>query len=193
MGDYTKAPDRELIAACLDGDTQAWEALINRYRRLIHSIPYKYRLTQDDVSDVFQSVCLGLMEGLGRLRDEAKLSSWLITLTVRECWKLKQRRRRETNMDDPDDESAGWADIPADGPLPDEIIQRWQEQQLLRQGLKQLDERCQRLLRYLFYQKEEWSYEQIAQDLGMPLASIGPTRGRCLRKLRRALKNLGLT
>lgn len=193
MMNYTTAADAELIAACLQGDSRAWEALLNRYRRLIYSIPYKYHLSSDDAADVFQSVCVSLLEGLSALRDEAKLSSWLITTTMRECWKLKRRQRQETGLTSSTDEENGMVELAADGRLPDELIQTWQEQQLVRQGMEQLDARCRTLLTYLFYEKQEWSYEQIAQELGMPPSSIGPTRGRCLEKLKRVLKKLGLS
>ncbi|MBI3949175.1 MAG: sigma-70 family RNA polymerase sigma factor [Acidobacteria bacterium] len=192
MDNDMKAADAELIAACLQGESRAWEALLNRYRRLIYSIPAKYRLPPDDVADVFQSVCVALLQGLSTLRDETKLSSWLITTTTRECWKLKRRQRQDTDIAGSDEELDGMVDIAAEQPLPDEMIQTLQEQQLVRQGVEQLDERCKTLINYLFYDEEKWSYDQISQDLGMPPSSIGPTRGRCLEKLKRILKKLGL-
>ncbi len=193
MDDYTRAADAELIAACLRGEARAWEALLNRYRRLIYSIPYKYNLSPDDMADVFQSVCVALLEGLRTLRDETKLSSWIITTTVRECWKLKRRQRREVTAADQNEEATDLVERVADDSLPDEIIQTWQEQQLVRQGIEQLDERCKTLLTYLFYEKEQWSYDQISQALGIPPPSIGPTRGRCLDKLKRILKKSGFS
>lgn len=191
MADYTKAADRQLIAACLEGESHAWEELLKRYRRLIYSIPYKYHLSSDEAADVFQSVCVALLEGLSALRDETKLSSWLMTTTMRECWKVKRQQRREVT--DLDDGQSGMVEVAAEAQLPDEVIQTMQEQQLVRQGIEQLDERCRTLLTYLFYEKEEWSYEQISQKLGMPASSIGPTRGRCLSKLKQILKRLGLS
>jgi RNA polymerase sigma factor (sigma-70 family) len=191
MKDYAKAADAELIAACLEGEPQAWEALIERYQRLIYSIPYKYHLSPDDAADVFQFVCLSLLEKLDALRDETKLSSWLITTTMRECWKVKRQGQR--TVIDLDDEASGVSELPSDEPLPDEILQTLEEQHLLRQGLAMMDERCKTLLRYLFYEKEEWSYEQISHELGMPVPSIGPTRKRCLDKLKRILKKMGLS
>jgi RNA polymerase sigma factor (sigma-70 family) len=191
MTDYTKAADVQLIAACLAGESSAWETLISRYQRLIYSIPHKYRLTPDEAADVFQSVCLALVEKLGALRDETKLSSWLITTTMRECWKLKRRQRGDMISLDDEENEAG--DLPAPERLPDEIIQTLQEQQFVRQGLAMMDERCTALLTYLFYEKEDWSYERISLQLGMPVPSIGPTRDRCLKKLKQILKKLGLT
>ena len=79
--------DRELLSACLQGDAKAWEALIARYQRLIYSIPINMRLSPNDAADVFQSVCLKLLENLSTLRNQDKLSSWLTITTRRESWR----------------------------------------------------------------------------------------------------------
>ena len=86
--------DSQLIEGCLAGDNSAWEALISRYSRLIYSIPLKSRLSPDDAADIFQSVCLKLYEKLDTLRDHDRISSWLITTTTRECWRVAARNRR---------------------------------------------------------------------------------------------------
>ena len=78
---YKQYTDTELISMCLQGDSRAWEALILRYRRLIYSIPVRFSFGSADASDVFQSVCLKLIEHLHELKDETKLSAWLITTT----------------------------------------------------------------------------------------------------------------
>ncbi|MEN3334876.1 MAG: hypothetical protein V7641_4241, partial [Blastocatellia bacterium] len=80
--------DHALVAACLAGDSAAWEALVARYQRLVYSIPLKARLSADDAADIFQSVWLKLYEKLASLRDHEKLSSWLITTTTREVWRV---------------------------------------------------------------------------------------------------------
>jgi RNA polymerase sigma factor (sigma-70 family) len=193
MTDDTNAADAQLVAACLQGDSRAWEALLRRYRRLIYSIPRKYGLSPDDAADVFQSVCIALLEAMSGLRDETKISSWLITTTIRECWKVIRRQRQEVAISLSDDDEDPGIEIVSDGQPLDEVIQAWQEQQLIRQGVEQLDQRCKTLLTYLFYEKEAWSYQQISQDLRIPASSIGPTRGRCLDKLKRILKNLGFS
>src|SRR5690242_13595765 len=86
--DYAQRQDGALIAACLRGEHAAWDALIQRYQRLIYSIPLKSRLSTDDAADIFQSVCLKLFEKLSTLREHEKISSWLITTTTRECWRV---------------------------------------------------------------------------------------------------------
>src|SRR5215510_5741988 len=83
-----KLDDRALVRACLKGDTDAWEALILRYQRLIYSIPIRAGFSPVDAADIFQSVCVKLLEKLSTLRKQEKISSWLMTTTTRECWRL---------------------------------------------------------------------------------------------------------
>jgi RNA polymerase sigma factor (sigma-70 family) len=187
--DNARSSDRELIAACLNGDHQAWESLIVRYQRLIYSIPVKARLSPDDAADIFQSVCLKLLENLSTLRDHEKIASWLITTTTRECWRMFARQKRDNPSPAlEDDDSDPTAEIASAAPLADEQIQLIEQQQALRSGLESLPERCQRLLEMLFYQKDELSYAEIARRAAMPVSSIGPTRARCLDKLKKVLE-----
>ena len=187
---FAQREDKELIAACLEGDAEAWEALIVRYQRLIYSIPLKARLSADDAADVFQSVCLKLYEKLATLREHEKIIAWLITTTTRETWRLAARARREGQSAAPDaeDASEGISQIPAVGPLADEQRQTLQQQQIVREGVSALPERCRELITMLFYQKDELSYSDIAARMKMPVASVGPTRARCLEKLKKLLQ-----
>jgi len=187
--DLRPREDQELIAACLDGDQSAWAALITLYQRLIYSIPIRARLSADDAADIFQSVCLKLYEKLSTLRDSEKISSWLITTTTRESWRVSARNRREsvpggTEHDDWD----GLSEIPATAPLADEQRQALEQQQIVRQSVEALPERCRNLLTMLFYEKDELSYADIARRMKMPVPSVGPTRARCLEKLKKLLE-----
>jgi len=182
--------DQELIAACLGGDHRAWEALIGRYQRLVYSIPLKSRLSVDDAADIFQSVCLKLYEKLSTLRDSEKISSWLITTTTREVWRVSARNRRESVVagSENDDDQDGLNQIAATAPLADEQRQSLEEQQIVRQSVEALPERCRNLLTMLFYEKDELSYADIARRMKMPVPSVGATRARCLEKLKKLLE-----
>jgi RNA polymerase sigma factor (sigma-70 family) len=186
--DLAQREDRQLIAACLEGDQSAWEALIARYQRLIYSIPIRARLTADDAADVFQSVCLKLYEKLSTLRDSEKISSWLITTTARETWRVSARNRRESVPSGPEyDGKDAFDEIAADAPLADQQRQTLEQQQIVRQSVEALPERCRNLLIMLFYEKDELSYVDIARRMKMPVPSVGPTRARCLEKLKKLL------
>ena len=187
--DLADRDDRTLVAACLEGDHSAWEALIARYQRLIYSIPIKARLSQDDAADIFQSVCLKLYEKLTTIRDSEKISSWLITTTSRECWRLSGRNRRESIPGGgAEDDDSFLKEIPAAGPLADEQRETLEQQQQVRQAVEALPDRCRELITMLFYRKDELSYVDIAGRMKMPVPSVGPTRARCLEKLRKLLE-----
>jgi RNA polymerase sigma factor (sigma-70 family) len=187
---FTQQEDRQLIVACLEGDAEAWEALIVRYQRLIYSIPLKARLSTDDAADIFQAVCLKLYEKLSTLREHEKIVAWLITTTTRETWRLSSRQRREghSTASDSQDDGEGLDQIPATGPLADEQRQVLEQQQIVREGIAAMSERCRELISMLFYQKDDLSYADIATRMRMPVASIGPTRARCLEKLKKLLQ-----
>jgi RNA polymerase sigma factor (sigma-70 family) len=187
--DLNQSEDRELIAECLEGDHTAWEVLIRRYQRLIYSIPIRARLSQEDAADIFQAVCLKLYEKLDSIRDSERISSWLITTTSRECWRIAARNRREgvPPVSD-DDNNSRLMEIPATGLLADEEREALEQQQQVRQSVESLPDRCRELLRMLFYEKDELSYVDIAHRMKMPVPSIGPTRARCLEKLKKLLE-----
>lgn len=185
----TQQDDREIIHACLKGDAAAWEALIKRYQRLIYSIPLKSGLTTDEAADVFQSVCVKLLEKLSTIRDHDRLAAWLITTTSRECWRLSATRNRYPTISrgHDDEELDSLADLADSKSLVDEQRVAIEQQQAVRQAVAALPERCRELITMLFYRKDEMSYVEIAQRMKMPTSSVGPTRARCLEKLKKLL------
>lgn len=183
---YKTRTDPELVGMCLRGDAQAWEALILRYRRLVFSIPVRFGFTSADASDVFQAVCLKLIEHLHELKDETKVSSWLITTTTRQCLHLRSLKYRETGTDEDFEEP------PDPGENLEEMRIITEQQQTVRDAVDQLAQRCRTLVEMLYFDTRALSYEEIAQTMGMPVASIGPTRARCLEKLRTILRRRGI-
>ena len=188
LSDFQGKSDTELVTCCLEGDDRAWAALLERYGALIYSIARRSRLPHEDVADVFQSVCLSMLDGLKQLRDGTKLSSWLITVTLRQCQKARRRIREVpvgVNLAQQE-----LFDVADDSPLQDEQIQLLEQERIVQQGLKMMREPCRRLLTYLFYEKELWSYEEIAKDLSLSPSAIGAKRGRCLKDLLKILNQL---
>jgi len=182
--------DHKLIEACLTGDSNAWEALIHRYERLIYSIPIRIGFSPIDAADIFQGVCLKLLKRLGTLRDYEKLSSWLITTTNRECWRAIEKQKRETqpSIYDEDFEREVINRLAASEPLAEEQSITFERQQTVREAIEALSEKCRALITMLFYGREEYSYQDIARRLKIPLNSLGPTRARCLAKLKKYLQ-----
>lgn len=182
--------DRDLVAACLGGDADAWEMLISRYQRLIYSIPIRVGFSPVDAADIFQSVCLKLFQRLSELRKQEKISSWLMTITTRECWRVVEKRRRETqpSIYDDDYENDIVEQLKSVEPLADQRRIAFERQQVVREAIEALSDRCRLLITLLFYSNEESSYADIARRLKLPVNSIGPTRARCLQKLKRLLE-----
>jgi RNA polymerase sigma factor (sigma-70 family) len=178
--------DGRLIRACLSGSEQAWSALIEKYKKLIYSIPLKYGLSPQDAADIFQSVCLDMFSELPRLRKTAAFRSWLITVTAHESfhWKRQVRRRAEDELTPLDEESLGTE------PSPD-LIEQVEREQMLREAVAQLPARCQEMIRLLFFQQPQMSYRDVAERLGLATGSIGFIRGRCLKRLLNTLEKVG--
>jgi RNA polymerase sigma factor (sigma-70 family) len=178
--------DRDLIRACGSGDPRAWERLLDKYERLVFSISLNYGLTTDDAADVTQTTFTILLQNLNALPDEIRLSSWLATVARRHTWRLLARNRREAV--NPDEDLAGNEAL---GGIVDDR-ERWELGEWIIQGLSMLDERCRQLLLALYFDAEQPAYADVADRLNMPIGSIGPTRARCLKRMKQSLQTAEL-
>jgi len=180
--------DHELVRGCLNGDSEAWAALIDRYKNLIFSIPIKYGFPQDDAAEIFQQVCVELFAGLENLRRVESLPKWLIQVAAHRCFHWRRQQARFVEPDPAESGEPGMAD-PA--PLPDEILRATEREQWLREAIAGLPPRCRQLVQMLFFESPARPYQEIARSLGIATGSIGFIRGRCLDKLRRQLETAG--
>ena len=183
---YKKLTDPELVSRCLHGEALAWETLIMRYRRLVFSIPNKFSFSPSDCNDVFQTVCVKLIEHLQDLKDEAKVSSWLITTTTRHCIHVRSMKHRDVSDEEGMEETPDSAETSEDARI------RSDREQNVREAVSQMADRCRRLLELLYLDTSDPSYADISEKLKMPVSSIGPTRARCLDKLRVVLRRRGV-
>jgi RNA polymerase sigma factor (sigma-70 family) len=167
----------QLVRAAAVGDQAAWNALVERFQGLVWATARAHRLTRADASDVAQTVWLRLVENLDRIRDPERLGAWLATTARRECLRHIRLHGREQLSDDAD-----VFESPSDDPLEVALL-TGERDTALWQAFARLSERCQTLLR-LLVSEDEPSYETIGAALGMPIGAIGPTRMRCLEKLR---------
>ena len=92
----TAVPDSDLLHRCHDGDAHAWEALVTRYERLIFSVALRNGLTREDAADVTQTTFVALLESMARLRDDDRVSYWLMTVARRQAWRLRRCRDQES-------------------------------------------------------------------------------------------------
>ncbi len=184
-GEALNCEDGRLIAACLLGDQGAWEKLIDKYKRLIYSIPFKYGATAEDAADVFQSVCIEVFNSLGQLKNAESLRSWLITVAVRQSYRWKKKQSNHVELDAMEPEVA--EELAA---VPETVLQIQQEQ-IVREVVDKLPPRCAELVRLLFFEQPPLPYAEVARRLGLATGSIGFVRGRCLERLRKILVESG--
>jgi RNA polymerase sigma factor (sigma-70 family) len=194
MNPNSAQDDAQLVARCRQGDAAAWAALVQRYQRLVYAIVGRVGLDEHSAADVFQTVFARLLEHLPRLAQPERLQAWIVTTAKREALRTRQLGQRTVSMSPADDDGGeGLADaIADDSPLAENLLDELQQLNLLRNGLEQLDARCRELLLMLFGDEEDrLGYDDIAARLAMSVGSIGPTRARCLKKLRQRVDGLG--
>jgi RNA polymerase sigma factor (sigma-70 family) len=196
MNTLDQHDDAHLVSLCLGGDGAAWAALVRRYQRLVHVVAMRAGFDEHGAADVFQTVFARLVQHLPGIEDPGRLQAWIVTTAKREALLQRHRAARTisiTRAGEVGDAGEGedW-DMADEALLPEELLTSLQEQHQVRLALARLEPRCRGLLERLFSEADERvPYEQIAQDLGMPVGSIGPTRARCLDKLRRLLEQPG--
>jgi RNA polymerase sigma factor (sigma-70 family) len=176
--------DERLVRECLAGREEAWSALIDKYKKLIYSIPVKWNLSREDANDIFQAVCVDLYSELSRLREPRALPKWLIQTTVHKCARMKQRQSRFVDNEITDDL------MPLE-PGADRLVEEVEREQILRDAIGGVPARCAQMIRMLFFDTPARSYTEIASELGLATGSIGFIRGRCLDKLRKQLESFG--
>lgn len=168
-----------LVRRAASGDPWAWEGLIDRYGRLIWSITRDFRLLESDAADVFQTTWMRLIEHIDRIEHADRVGSWLAATARNECLRSLAARKRLvlTHEDDPFDGPA------RNEPEVDEALLSAERAAWVREAMTQLPWRWQRLMEMLMADPPA-SYAEISDELGLPVGSIGPTRGRCLARLR---------
>lgn len=186
--DASDDSDAVLAARCNRGDGAAWQVLVQRYQRLVYTIVRRIGLDDHMAADVFQTVFMRLMEHLPRLTQQDRLQAWIVTTAKREALLQRARGLRTVSMtsDDDDDSAASTVhDIADDALLPEDALASLQQHHQVRLALERMDARCRELLSLLYRDVDDpVSYDDVAATLGMPVGSIGPTRSRCLGKLR---------
>jgi RNA polymerase sigma factor (sigma-70 family) len=174
----------DLVDAARGRAAGAWEELVARYGGMVRGVVASFRLQDADAADAVQMTWLRAFERLDSIRNPDRLGGWLATIANRECLALLRRARWET----PDETVAG--DFPAGGPGPETLVLIEELRGAVQAAVAALPCRRRQLVQALFYRPER-DYLSLADELGMPVGSIGPTRGRVLRSLRGALEPAG--
>jgi RNA polymerase sigma factor (sigma-70 family) len=169
----------QLVRRAAGGDRWAWECLVGQYARIIWAVTRDFRLPESDAADVFQVTWLRLLEHIDRLDHPARVGSWLAVTARHECLRSVAARKKVVLVHD-DGELKGDG---AHEPEIDERILSDERARAVRDALSRLPDQWQRLL-HLLMADPPASYAEISDQLGVPVGSIGPTRGRCLERLR---------
>jgi RNA polymerase sigma factor (sigma-70 family) len=175
--------DRDLILECRNGDVGAWQRLLDRYERLVFSVPRRYGLSREDAADITQLTFTILFQSMDTLPEESTLGAWLATVARRHTWRLLDRKRREgdSGYGGSNEGTSTLANTGTDD------VERWELAEWLDHGLSLVGKPCRDLLSALYLDPEEPSYAEVAARLGMAVGSVGPTRIRCLKRLRQVL------
>ena len=184
--------DERLIGRCLKGDQEAWSALIDKYKNLIYSIPIRLGMYQD-AADIFQSVCVDLLTELPQLREHRALPKWLMQTCYHKCVHYQRAANRlvELAPEGADSDRANPAGSIEE--LPEHLLVQLEQEQILRDSILELPEKCERMVRLLFFEIPPRPYTEVAAELGLALGSIGFTRQKCIERLRRQLEQLGFS
>jgi RNA polymerase sigma factor (sigma-70 family) len=174
----------ELVTAAAEGDRRAWGEIVVRYGDLVRATVGGFRLQQADAADAVQNTWLRALERIGSVRDPERLGGWLTTTAARECLAVLRRSKRELPVDAFVDQVA-WT-----GPTPETRVLHAERDRAVDDAVAQLPTR-RRVLVNAIFGPTEVDYAQISRSTGMPVGSIGPTRGRALVELRGRMQRGG--
>lgn len=179
-------PDRaarmaDLLSAARTGSDDALGQIVNELSPLLWQVARSAGLSQGDAEDVLQTVWMRLVTHLDGIHDAGALTGWLVTTTKREAWRVRAASRKQLPVD-----QDVFADLPNKGPGSEEQVILEDQRRELWAAIGMLSRRCQELLRIMAFAPRS-DYATVAAALGMRIGSIGPTRGRCLAKLRALL------
>lgn len=178
-----------LVRAAAGGDSAAWKAIVERFSGLVWAITRGYRLGAADAADVFQTTWLRLAEHLDRIANPERVGAWLATTARRESLRIARASTRTIPADDTTLVSLGHVEHHSPERAVLDAEQAMLDSQRARQvwrAFRELSARCQQLLRVLMATPPP-SYAEVAAALDMPVGSIGPSRARCLDRLRHML------
>jgi RNA polymerase sigma factor (sigma-70 family) len=161
------------------GDISAWNRLVDQYSRLIWSITSSFKLGESDAADVVQTTWMRLIEHIDRIEQPARVGSWLASTARNECLRHVAARKRIVLVQ----EDGQFDTVDKHGPEVDEALLARERARDVRQAMAHLPVRWRRLMEMLMVDPPI-PYAEISDQLGLPIGSIGPTRVRCLAKLR---------
>lgn len=183
MFGFESAADLDaLVAKCRRGDHRAWSTLVERFQRLVYSVPKRVGLTDEDCADVFQTTFLSLYRYLDKIESPSTIPKWLTVTASRESFRIK-RSYAKTPLSF-EQEMGTLEDVLAveESQIDEQVVQATHAD-AVQKAILALQDKCRMLLSAL-YIEEDVSYQEISDRMGIAIGSIGPTRARCIEKLR---------
>jgi RNA polymerase sigma factor (sigma-70 family) len=173
--------DAELVERCLRGEERAWDTLLSRHGPLVWNVALRTGLSEADAADAFQNAWTIALEELPRLRDPGRFPAWIARIARHRAMRIRRgygiARKAHVHV--------AREDLDGSDPVAD--VEALERRHGVHQALERVGERCAALLRLLYFTSPEPSYAEIGDRLAMRVGSIGPTRARCLAKLRDTL------
>ncbi len=167
----------------LDGQSAAWRQLVESLAPLVYTVAHRAGLNRRDAEDCAQQTWLDLYRSRHTVDHPERLPAWLIRVVTRKASRIRRRRTRENEVHRD-------LEAPAKPAAADDLLEHLENLARLTLALDQMDARCRKLLHEVFFAQHTKSYADIARELGMPVNSLGPTRSRCLAKLRKILESM---
>jgi RNA polymerase sigma factor (sigma-70 family) len=166
-----------LVRHAAGGDERAWTLLVHRFETTIHALARRHGLNPADRDEVAQRTWLALVRHIDRLGDHPAIAGWILTTARHECLRILNAARRELLSEEP---FAGRE--PASEPVETTLLEA-ERRDAVRRALDSLPAHERRLMRVLLREPAP-SYAEVCAELGIPKGSIGPTRGRCVARMR---------
>ncbi len=180
--------DAELISACRRGDEAAWNELVDRYQRLIFTVPRRAGLSEEQSADILQEVFLTLFEKLDEIEQPEKIRSWVVTTAKFKTWGAVRSEKGFYIPKTEGEMEAEMANLPDTSPLADAVLIELEEQHLIRTVVMEMEERCRKIISMIYLQDSAATYAEVAREIGVGETSISPLRARCLKKLAKILE-----
>ncbi|MCP4963948.1 MAG: sigma-70 family RNA polymerase sigma factor [bacterium] len=170
----------DLLLAIRAGDDRHWPELVDRFSSMVVAIAARYRLSEDEIDDVYQAVWLRVAENLDRIREPSAFPGWIKTTAKNEALRVARQRSTDYLTEEPK----------AQDKSVERLVEESELMEIVATAMAGISERCRNLLRLLLVEKR--SYVEVCELLSMPVGSIGPIRQRCLGYLRREILALNL-
>ncbi|HUF04027.1 MAG TPA: sigma-70 family RNA polymerase sigma factor [Aridibacter sp.] len=180
--------DEQLVRLAVDRDPDAFGEIVIRWERKIYALCYGIMKREDEAKDAVQDTFIAAYRNLGRFRGEAKVSSWLHRIAVNQCLtrKRKEKTRSEDFVDDSDPEALHVFLAPLDD-SPSRLSEKAERLEAVRTAVNSLPPELKEVV--LLKEFREMTFQEISDEINMPLSTVKSRMYTALKQLRMKLEN----